>query len=443
MGHAAPGDTCKKTEFKCHDGQQCVPSSFHCDGTNDCRDGSDESNWEQLNGAPATREDLMMVLADLDGFLIRAHHVEEQDSTSAQGHNGQCQCKEFATGPNCDQCTANSFHLSPQNPKGCIPCFCMGITKQCQPLEPVIFEWQRVGYSILPDGAEDDGRGRLTLPVVGPADLGVYRCKAYTSTKYASDDAHLDVATDYVQTTPAGPRVEPIEQTVDEGTPSRIRCWVPGQPDAIVQWTRVDQQPINDQAIVRDGYVTIQKTRGSDEGDYLCTATNPRDGQPQRAPLARINVQAPKFVQPQIEQGEDIHVPTTTTTTPCYTFPPKIIRIPVPYPVTQIPNQYRDPYDRRTQPVAQSQWEPAEMKFDENAEAVLNCPVYTVPGSKSSTSFRPGTDLFVGGLAPGIPKHQQAAVEPYEGCISESSELEETIEFKFKTSRMNGARPSL
>ncbi|CAJ0568074.1 unnamed protein product, partial [Mesorhabditis spiculigera] len=40
--HAAPGDTCKKTEFKCHDGQQCVPSSFHCDGTNDCRDGSDE-----------------------------------------------------------------------------------------------------------------------------------------------------------------------------------------------------------------------------------------------------------------------------------------------------------------------------------------------------------------------------------------------------------------
>ncbi|CAJ0569648.1 unnamed protein product, partial [Mesorhabditis spiculigera] len=282
-GHAAPGDTCKKTEFKCHDGQQCVPSSFHCDGTNDCRDGSDEigcvqptvveppeprlhvqrgatfelkckavavpepyinwrlnwgpvcepprcvqtseggvgvltvqdaqpldqgaytceainvkgrvlatpdcivqvgdgdvqpppppppppsrpgfltyneqchekywrlpqrflgnkvtayggkmefeidyqgtgtftpdpmvvlkgnqiilvhrvrdqehrlqagrparitietyeSNWEQLNGAPATREDLMMVLADLDGFLIRAHHVEEQDSTSS------------------------------------------------------------------------------------------------------------------------------------------------------------------------------------------------------------------------------------------------------------------------------------------------------------------------------------------------------------------------
>ncbi|CAJ0931798.1 unnamed protein product, partial [Mesorhabditis belari] len=164
-----------------------------------------ESNWEQLNGAPATREDLMMVLADLDALLIRAQHVESQYSTSLgrvswevaterttsdgqaleveqcqcppgysgtscedcapgyersgtgsylgtcvpiqrqpqvtcstagaispYGHQGRCQCKPYTTGPNCDQCAAKSFHLSPQNPQGCIPCFCMGITDQCQ-----------------------------------------------------------------------------------------------------------------------------------------------------------------------------------------------------------------------------------------------------------------------------------------------------------------------
>ncbi|ETN69718.1 laminin B [Necator americanus] len=40
-----------------------------------------ESSFTQLNGAPATREDLMMVLADLDSLLIRATHVDHQYSS--------------------------------------------------------------------------------------------------------------------------------------------------------------------------------------------------------------------------------------------------------------------------------------------------------------------------------------------------------------------------
>ncbi|VDN33975.1 unnamed protein product [Cylicostephanus goldi] len=40
-----------------------------------------ETNYVQMNGAPATREDLMMVLADLDAFLIRASHVDQQQSS--------------------------------------------------------------------------------------------------------------------------------------------------------------------------------------------------------------------------------------------------------------------------------------------------------------------------------------------------------------------------
>ncbi len=38
---------CQPTEYRCGDGRQCVPSSFHCDGTNDCRDGSDEIGCQQ------------------------------------------------------------------------------------------------------------------------------------------------------------------------------------------------------------------------------------------------------------------------------------------------------------------------------------------------------------------------------------------------------------
>ncbi|RCN43074.1 laminin B [Ancylostoma caninum] len=48
------------------------------------------------------------------------------------GHGGRCQCKTYAQGPNCDQCPPNSFYMAATNPQGCIPCFCSGVTQQCQ-----------------------------------------------------------------------------------------------------------------------------------------------------------------------------------------------------------------------------------------------------------------------------------------------------------------------
>ncbi|KJH47265.1 laminin B [Dictyocaulus viviparus] len=47
-------------------------------------------------------------------------------------YNGRCECKAYAQGPNCDQCPPHSFHMSSTNPQGCIPCFCSGVTQQCQ-----------------------------------------------------------------------------------------------------------------------------------------------------------------------------------------------------------------------------------------------------------------------------------------------------------------------
>ncbi|XP_075211994.1 terribly reduced optic lobes isoform X4 [Lycorma delicatula] len=55
-------------------------------------------------------------------------------STHPDPQTGQCRCKEYATGPLCDKCKDNTFHLSTKHHKGCISCFCMGITKQCRSL---------------------------------------------------------------------------------------------------------------------------------------------------------------------------------------------------------------------------------------------------------------------------------------------------------------------
>ena len=35
--------TCSPSEFKCVNTSQCIPYVFHCDGEQDCIDGSDES----------------------------------------------------------------------------------------------------------------------------------------------------------------------------------------------------------------------------------------------------------------------------------------------------------------------------------------------------------------------------------------------------------------
>lgn len=41
---------------------------------------------------------------------------------SPQGH---------VEGLSCDSCRPHHFHLSAENPAGCLPCFCMGVTQQC------------------------------------------------------------------------------------------------------------------------------------------------------------------------------------------------------------------------------------------------------------------------------------------------------------------------
>ncbi|KAM4703219.1 basement membrane-specific heparan sulfate proteoglycan core protein [Rhinophrynus dorsalis] len=43
----------------------------------------------------------------------------------------QCECKRHVEGHSCSSCRQNHFYLSAENPEGCLPCFCMGVTQQC------------------------------------------------------------------------------------------------------------------------------------------------------------------------------------------------------------------------------------------------------------------------------------------------------------------------
>ncbi|KAL1514177.1 hypothetical protein ABEB36_003476 [Hypothenemus hampei] len=65
------------------------------------------------------------------GDTCRASSPCDPSGTLRQDSDGRCVCKEYTTGPYCNLCQPNSFHLNVRNQFGCISCFCMGVTRQC------------------------------------------------------------------------------------------------------------------------------------------------------------------------------------------------------------------------------------------------------------------------------------------------------------------------
>ena len=91
-----------------------------------------------------------------------------------------------------------------------------------------------------------------------------------------------------------GPEVSPPEQTVPEGDPATMRCWVEGHPEAELAWKRADGSPLPFGAEDRDGVLSIDSTLKSDEGDYVCTYSPPGD-KPKDSTPSRLNVKTRKF----------------------------------------------------------------------------------------------------------------------------------------------------
>ncbi|XP_078043463.1 terribly reduced optic lobes isoform X5 [Augochlora pura] len=115
--HTNPSNQFART---CHLGSDGLP-------TCDCPPGYVGRRCEQCDqgyqGNPLIPRDKCIPVQQCDPDGSHSPHADPQ--------TGQCRCKQYVTGPTCNQCKANTFSLSSKNKFGCVNCFCMGITKKC------------------------------------------------------------------------------------------------------------------------------------------------------------------------------------------------------------------------------------------------------------------------------------------------------------------------
>lgn len=87
------------------------------------------------------------------------------------------------------------------------------------------------------------------------------------------------------------PMIDPPEQTVNENDPARFRCWVPGNPGAVLRWRRVDGSPLGYGVSDNVGVLSIPRAQMSDAGEYVCSAQDPDGGASADSPFALLNVE--------------------------------------------------------------------------------------------------------------------------------------------------------
>ncbi|XP_072008302.1 laminin subunit alpha-1 [Engystomops pustulosus] len=71
---------------------------------------------------------------------------DEQKVCSCEEETGACACKENVIGSYCNECKSGTFALRTDNPLGCSPCFCSGVSELCAEIE----DYVHIPISLVP-----------------------------------------------------------------------------------------------------------------------------------------------------------------------------------------------------------------------------------------------------------------------------------------------------
>lgn len=80
---------------------------------------------------------------------------------------------------------------------------------------------------------------------------------------------------------PRTPQVDPKEQTVNEGDPAQFHCWIPGDPNVRLKWSKVHGAALPYGASDNGaGVLYIPRAQAPLADLYVCSAIDPRGGPP-------------------------------------------------------------------------------------------------------------------------------------------------------------------
>eukprot|EP00062_Callorhinchus_milii_P012745 gi/632960275/ref/XP_007896099.1/ PREDICTED: basement membrane-specific heparan sulfate proteoglycan core protein [Callorhinchus milii] len=303
-----------------------------------------EQLWKRPDGQAATREHLLMVLADLDEILIRATFTTDMISASIGGVSmetavaaytsriqaqevEECRCPPGYTGLSCQDCapgyarTGGGLYLG-----HCELCECSGHSESCHPETRVcsgclhgttgeFCNFCAAGYygDATAGTPEDCQRCACPLssqenqfsPTCESSRDGGYRCTScapgYTG-QYCESCAPGYTGNPNIPGQKCLPfdriplliRVVPERVTVSRGDRVQLKCQVSGQGPYRYSWTRADGRPLSRRVIQRNRgeELFIQEIEPSDAGVYLCVCRNAQSTNTSRA---EVVVSVPPF----------------------------------------------------------------------------------------------------------------------------------------------------
>ncbi|KAM5247632.1 basement membrane-specific heparan sulfate proteoglycan core protein isoform 2-T2 [Ctenodactylus gundi] len=339
-----------------------------------------EEFWRRPDGQPATREHLLMALADLDELLIRAtfSSVPQAASISAvslevaqpgpsSGPRAleveECRCPPGYIGLSCQDCapgytrTGSGLYLG-----HCELCECNGHSDLCHPETGACSQCQHNAagefcelcapgyYGDATAGTPEDCQP-CACPLTNPENMfsrtceslgaGGYRCTAcepgYTG-QYCEQCAPGYAGNPNVRGGRCMPQtdqaalvvqVHPSRSVVPQGGPHSLRCQVTGNPPHYFYWSREDGRPLpsSTQQRHQGSELHFPSVQPSDAGVYICTCRNLYHANTSRAellvteaPSRPITVTVEEQRSQSVRPGADVtFICTAKSKSPAYT----------------------------------------------------------------------------------------------------------------------------